>query len=252
MLIEAGRAVHPKTEEWIKLGLPFGPKPRLILAYLNTIALRTGKPEIEVENSLTAFAGRLRLDLNGHTIRTVKDQFARLAAAKVWLGGLPEDDDPASGSMSRNRKADIITDFDLWLEKDERQRVLWPTTVCLGKKYFDSLLNHAVPLDERALRALSHSAMGLDIYSWLAQRLHRIDPRKPQFIPWTALKDQLGWHYNAMFKFKQVFRHTLTQVLMEYRGARVELDGRGMTMRNSPPPVKARFTVVQSLPPTGS
>jgi hypothetical protein len=30
--------------------------------------------------------------------------------------------------------------------------------------------------------------MALDMYAWLAQRLHRIEPAKRAFIPWTALK----------------------------------------------------------------
>ena len=62
--------------------------------------------------------------------------------------------------------------------------------------------------------------MGLDIYAWLAQRLHRVNPGKPAFIPWTALKDQFGWHYGRMDKFKRVFRQTLDMVLSQYRGAR--------------------------------
>jgi len=35
---------------------------------------------------------------------------------------------------------------------------------------------HAVPLDERALAGLAHSSLALDIYAWLAQRLHRVPP----------------------------------------------------------------------------
>ena len=86
--------------------------------------------------------------------------------------------------------------------------------------------------------------MGLDIYCWLAQRLHRVNPGKPAFIPWTALKDQFGWHYGRMDKFKRVFRQTLDMVLSQYRGARLELDDRGMTLRNSPPPVKGRLALI--------
>jgi len=33
--INAGEAKNPKTGEWVQLGLPCGPKPRLILAHLN-------------------------------------------------------------------------------------------------------------------------------------------------------------------------------------------------------------------------
>ena len=58
--IEAGVARHPETNRWVELGLPFGPKVRLILAHLNREALRTGSPEIEVEHSLTAFVRRLQ------------------------------------------------------------------------------------------------------------------------------------------------------------------------------------------------
>ena len=47
-----------------------------------------------------------------------------------------------------------------------------------------------------------------------------------------------------MDKFKQVFRQTLDMVLSQYRGARLELDDRGMTLRNSPPPVKGRMALI--------
>ena len=51
----------------------------------------------------------------------------------------------------------IVTAFDLWFPKDHRQRVLWPSTVRLSLDYFESLKAHAVPLDEKALSALSAS-----------------------------------------------------------------------------------------------
>ena len=74
----------------------------------------------------------------------------------------------------------------LWFEKDESQRVLWPSTLRLSLDYYESLTRFAVPLDERAIAALAHSAMALDIYCWLAQRLHRIPEGKSQLVPWTS------------------------------------------------------------------
>jgi hypothetical protein len=47
--VEAGAATHPKTRQWVKLGLPWGTKPRLILAHLNAEAIRQQSPVIEVE-----------------------------------------------------------------------------------------------------------------------------------------------------------------------------------------------------------
>jgi hypothetical protein len=236
--VKAGEARHP-TDGWVDLGLPFGPKPRLILAYLNAEALRTGAPVVEVEDSLTAFVQRIGLCRDGRSIRTVKDQLSRLAAAEIRLAVT------YGAGQARQVQAHIVGEFDLWFPKqDDRQRVLWPTTVTLDPRYFESLQRHAVPLDERAVAALSHSAMGLDIYAWLAQRLHRVSPSKPAFIPWTALKAQFGWHYGRMDKFKAVFRQTLDIVTSQYRGARLELDDRGMTLRHSPPPVKGRMALI--------
>jgi hypothetical protein len=239
--VEAGRAFSPGADEFVDVGLPFGPKPRLILVYLNAEALRTGSPEIEVEDSLTAFVKRLGLVSKGRNMLIIKDQLARLSAAEIRLA-------MAYGTaQARQVQAHIVTGFDLWFPKDERQRVLWPSMVRLSLDYFESLQRHAVPLDERAVAALSHSAMALDIYAWLAQRLHRITPGKPAFIPWAALKEQFGWHYGRMDNFKRIFRQTLTMVLSQYRGARLELDDRGMALRNSPPPVKGRMALISKV-----
>lgn len=233
LLVKAGEALNPETNSFEEVGLPFGTKPRLILTYLNSEAIRTGEPLIEVDQSLTAFVGRLKLDTGGRTIRSVKDQLTRLSTSDVVLGTV-------RGDHAIQTRATIVDSFDLWLSKNTNQRVLWPSTVLLSDKYFNSLVTHAVPLDERAVAALSHSAMGLDMYAWLAQRLHRIQPQKPQFIPWAALKEQFGQGYARMDNFKRVFRETVKAVHTQYNAAKIELDGRGMVLKHSPPPIKSR------------
>ncbi len=236
--VVAGEALNPETGDWMQLGLPFGPKPRLILAYLNREALIQGSPEIDVGNSLTSFAKELLgYDPNGHEIRVLKNQLARLAGAMVRLGVMRE-------GRAFQIDTKVVTAFDLWFPKDHRQRVFWPSTVRFSLDYFDSLQRHAVPLDERAIAALSQSAMALDIYAWLAQRLHRVDPGRPQFVPWTAVKEQFGWHYSTIRKFRQVFRQTLGVVRSQYRGAQLAMDERGLILYHSPPPVKGRVAVI--------
>lgn len=233
----AGKAMHPEQGRLVELGLPFGPKPRLILAHLNAEALRTGSPEIEIESSLTGFVKRLKLAPKGRNMVLIKDQLARLAASSLRLGLLRD-------GRAVTVNSQIVTAFDLWFPKDDRQRVLWPTTVRLSLDYFDSLTRHAVPLDERAIAALSHSAMALDVYCWLSQRLHRVDPGRPAFIPWAALHAQFGWHYERIRDFRRVFCQTLDSVCSQYRAARIETDSGGLTLRNSPPPVKGRISLV--------
>ena len=240
--VEAGRIRNPDTNKWIDLGLPFGSKPRLVLMHLNAEAIKKQSPLIEVEDSLTAFVKRvLRYDPNGKEIKLMKDQLARLSSATIRMA-------VTSDERTAQLNGQIVDAFDLWFSKDKRQRVLWPSVVELNDKYFQSLAKHAVPLHEGAIAALSHSAMALDIYAWLAQRLHRIDRSRPQFITWKALKDQFGWNYKRMRDFRRVFLEALNQAHSQYRAARIELDGQGMTLRNSPPPIKGHiFAIRQSL-----
>jgi len=236
--IEAGHLLDPHRGKYVAVGMPWGPKPRLILAYLNAEALRQNSPTIEIEASLTAFVKRIRGLGYGREIKMFKEQLRRLAAATIRLGILHNDE--AADQIN----AHIVTGINLWFPKDERQRVIWNSTVRLSQEYFDSLQNHAVPLHESDLAALAQTAMGLDIYAWLAQRLHRINGGKPAFIPWTALREQFGPDYRQMFNFKREFRHTLAKVLARYQTARIELNEKGMTARNSPPPVAKRLVLI--------
>ena len=238
LLVNAGEALNPETDEYVQLGLPFGPKPRLILAHLNAQAIKTGSPVLDMDDSLTAFVKRVQgRDPTGPNIRAFKDHLGRLAASIIRM---------AVSKDGRAVQVDskIVTAFDLWFTKNEQQRVLWPSTIRLSEDYFNSLQRHAVPLDERALGALSHSAMALDIYAWLAQRLHRIPTGRPQFITWAAIKDQFGQGYKRMNKFKEVFRVAMKQVLVQYQEANIQEDGRGLTLRNSAPPVAKTLFLV--------
>lgn len=236
--IQAGTAYSNITHDFIDVGLPYGPKPRLVLFHLNAEAIRTQSPVLELEDSLTAFVRRtLGLNPGGRNIRIVKDQLTRLAAADFRFG---MDQDGRAVTI----KSTIITGFELWIPKINTQRVLWPTTVQFSKDYFESLISHAVPLNEAAISRLSHNAMALDIYTWLAQRLHRINPKKPSFVPWTSLKQQAGDRYARMDHFKETFRKTLKQVQVAYPDAKFDLDHTGMKLMHSRPPVARRLLPV--------
>ncbi len=250
----AGEAMHPEQGRLVPVGLPFGPKCRMVLMHINQRALLTGSPHIEVEDTLSKFVRHvLKLDDKGRNMRTVKDQLARLSASSIRLGIVRD-----GHALTVNSQ--IVTAFDVWFPKDDRQRVLWPSTISLSLDYFQSLMTHAVPLDETHIAALSHNALALDIYAWLAQRLHRIPAGKAARVSWAALHAQFGQGYNPerMSKFRQVFRVALKEVLTLYKAARIddedpkpprlysqagryvwrEKPAKGLTLYNSPPPVQ--------------
>jgi hypothetical protein len=229
LLIEAGHARHPDTGKWVELGLPHGERPRLILIYLSTEAVRTSSPTIEVGSSLTAFARSIRVDTNGPSIRRFKDQLARLAASTVRLGVVTD-------GRATQINTQIVSGIDLWMPKDANQRVLWPSTVTLSADYFASLQQHAVPLDPRAIATLAGSALALDVYVWLAQRLYRIEG-KPQTITWAALKAQFGVGYAELRQFRAKFVPVLREVHLVYPAARLDVTAAGLVLHNSRPPV---------------
>lgn len=231
--IEAGSAIDPKTGDFVKLGLPYGEKPRLVLIHLATEAVRKGTPVVDVEDSMTAFARSLGLETNGQQLRSLKEQLARLAASTVRMGVMEE-------GRAVQVNTQFVSAFDLWFPKQTDQRILWPSTVRLSEEYFQTLGQHAVPLDHRAVSALASSSMALDIYVWLAQRLHRVPTGKPQFVDWDSLHEQFGQGFARIRDFRRKFLQTLHHVESAYPSARISADERGMTLAHSPPPIPPR------------
>ena len=180
----------------------------------------------------------MRYDHCGRNFKTVKEQIARLAAADFRLG-LTDGDRNAE-----THKGTIVQSFNLWAEPVDGQRVFWPRSITLDERYFKSLVNHAVPLNAHALAALGHSAMALDIYAWLAQRLHRVNPRADAFITWVALQHQFGEGFGRIRDFRRKFKLALKQVKAVYPAARFECDEGGMTLKNSAPPVAKQMVQV--------
>jgi Plasmid encoded RepA protein len=257
--VRAGKAMHPTERRLVKVGLPFGPKCRLVLMSINQLAIRGQSPHIEVEDSLTAFVRRiLKLDPMGRNITEVKNQLSRLASADMTLGRVA---DFPEGTAAGTGYIRVVENLNVWFPKNEHQRVLWPSVIDLSPSYFKSLMEYAVPLDEAHIAALSHSALALDIYAWLAQRLHRIPEGKPARISWAALHEQFGQGYTgdqAIKKFRSVFRVALKEVKTVYSAARIddetpkparlyvqggqrvwrEKPAKGLTLYNSAPPVR--------------
>jgi hypothetical protein len=229
--LQAGSVFNP-ADTFVRMGLPYGPKPRLVLYQLNSAALRTGSPMIEIGN-LTHFVKILGLDPTGRNIHTVRDQLLRLSAATLRLGY------NAGGDRAVTIKASAIDGIEIWVPGDPGQAMLWPTRIHFSQPYFESLMTHAVPLNPEAIARLSNSPLALDVYCWLAQRLHRVDPQG-ELLSWNSLERQFGQGYKRSRDFRRFFTKTLSDVQVVYPNARFTLNESGMQLSNSPPPVVRR------------
>jgi Plasmid encoded RepA protein len=229
--IEAGKLWDGRY--WREQPLPYGTKPRLVMVHISSEAVRTRTREVEVGHSIRGFLETLGIGTSGGKtgpFSAFKTQMAALAACRMTMG-------LSAGGRVRTVDAKPIEQFDAWLHPTGAQRTLWPGTMTLSSRFFETLLEHAVPLDKRALAALQHSALALDAYTWLAHRLCRIERPEGVKVSWQNLRDQFGDEYANQRDFKHELRRALSAALAVYPSARVEDEPGGIRLLPSPPPV---------------
>lgn len=125
-----------------------------------------------------------------------------------------------------------------WNTKRPDQATLWQSTVTLTESFFCEVVEHPVPIDMRALKALKRSPLALDIYCWLTYRMSYLGRRTE--IPWTALAAQFGSDYSRVRDFKADFEHELVKVLAVYSAARIEGGDSGLVLKPSKPHVASK------------
>ncbi|NTU98744.1 replication protein [Candidatus Falkowbacteria bacterium] len=217
-------------KKWVMQPLPYGPKPRLALIHINGEAIRKQNPQIEIGSSCAEFLRRIGLpDQDGRTYSLFKKQMMALAAAELSLGFTTHNE-----AVTVNARP--IKEFRAWISNSEHQTSLWPGELTLSRDYFDSLLTHAVPLDPRALGALAHSALALDVYAFLARRLHELN--KAVKVPFASFKEQFGQEYANDKNFKNKFLLAMKQVLAVYPEAKIQRVTGGLLLIPSHPPIK--------------
>jgi hypothetical protein len=209
--------------------IPYGVMPRLALVWVSTYAVRNKEREIRIGDSAAEFLSLMGLDDQGARYTTLRKQMHALAACRLQLG-----------FKGRTYNGQPVEQFDAWLgNRDSRQRALWPGTMILSEGYFGSLIESAVPLDNRALMALKGSSLTLDIYAWLAHRLHRIEGRGVT-LHWKSLREQFAQEYKGKDPdkdFKKEFLPALKKVLAVYPQAKVKPVTGGVLLLGSPPPI---------------
>lgn len=244
ILLEAGSLFDGK--DFVEQPLPYGTTPRLVMVHISSEAIRTQQRNIEIGDSIRQFLISLGMQTSGGErggYTALRRQMEALAACRLTLGM------HAEGRIV-TMDAKPIKRFEAWLQParhDGSQRALWPGVLELSEDFFNTLAHHAVPLDYRALSALKHSSLALDIYTWLAHRLRRVTSANGVMLSWQNLRDQFGQEYTTSKNFKHEFRHALRQVTVVYPDAKIEDVIGGLTLFPSRPPI-SQTAVSFSLP----
>lgn len=200
--------------------VPHGVMPRLLVAWICNEVVRSRNLELDLGDTPRELLRQLGLGGQAARYTSLRDGLHDLAAARFqW------------GFQSRTLNASPVHQLHTWGAPGGARLVV-------GRDFAADLQRHAVPLDQRALAQLSGSALALDFYTWLAQRLCRLE--KQLEMPWVSLRAQLGQEYQgarAVDDFRGVARLAIQKVLEVYPGARVQVHAGGLVLERSPPPV---------------
>ncbi len=239
--LEAGTLFN--GTEFVEQPLPYGVIPRLVMVHVSSEAVRTRSRSIAIGDSMRQFLNVLGISTSGGErggYTAFKRQMEALAACRLTFGMY------ADGRVV-TVDAKPIDRFEAWLQVDGNQRTLWPGAIELSERFYSTLAEHAVPLDYRALAALRHSSLALDMYSWLAHRLRRVNRPQGVKVSWQNLREQFGQEYASSKNFKREFRSLLGAVRRVYPDAKLQEVPGGLILYPSRPPLSPT-RVAFSLP----
>ncbi len=212
------------------VGLPYGSYARFILLFLQSEAVRSQSREIELGRSMQVWLGKMGLSIGGNSYRLVKEQAKRISVCRLTFFGAFEDMEVmrnggfVEGAINMHGTAD--------------QPSLWNDRVRLDQSFYKALRDHPVPVSETALRAIGPRSMTLDVYIWLAYRLHALN--RDTDVSWAALYSQFGAGFKRIRAFRAQFTESLGLALAAYPDARVTLEDAGLTLHPSRPAI-AKF-----------
>lgn len=212
-------------------GVPHGSKARLILLYLQTEAVKTNSRVVELGTSMRSWLRSMGVTITGPNYAEVRRQARKIERALVGFTFKGDEakvswqDTIIRGSFERPSTAE-----------DSR-------TVELSESFFRSIVDRPVPLCEAAIRVLGERCMALDLYLWLAYRLHSL--RRPTVVPWSALHNQFGGATRLLKHFKPVFAREIEAACAAYRDARLELLPEGVRLSPSRPPTGSLLRAVR-------
>lgn len=204
-----------KTGEPVFFGLPYGTIPRLLLAWLNSEAVRNAQDKenknpkiINLGRSLSDFLEKIGLvsatgGRNG-SITRFKKQAERLFRSEISVS--------CTGEHYLAEHDIKVSDgrFLFWDIRNPNQETLWDSYIELSDRFYKLITKTPVPLDYRILKAIKQSPMALDLYMWLTHRMSYLN--KPVSIKWETLQQQLGSDFDRINDFKSKVRKHLKKI----------------------------------------
>jgi hypothetical protein len=205
-------------------GVPYGAIPRLLLAWLNSEAIKNSQDQeklnpkiVYMGRSLSEFLEKIGIQRTGGKrggITSFKSQAEKLFRAEITVS--------CTGTDMISERDIKVSDgrFFFWDHKNPEQTTLWENAIELSDRFYSLLIQNPVPLDWRVLKGIKQSPMALDLYMWLSHRMSYLE--KPVVIQWETLQKQLGSDVERVDNFRQKVRQHLKKLNLIWRDLKVD------------------------------
>ena len=219
------------------LGVPFGSYPRVALIYILSQAVQQRWRDVFLGRNFTDWMRRLGYQTISYgprgTANLMKQQVDRLLACEWQIRWDGADADQNAFAV---RDVKISNEYAGSLDKDGA----FAREIRMSEVFYQHLVEHAVPLNEVAIRELKGTPTALDLYTYLAYRLPRVSAERGQAISWDQLAKHLGNAADSK-RFRQTVRETMQLVSSVYPNANVDVSGRKVLLYPSPAPLEKKL-----------
>ena len=209
-------------------GLPWG-QDRLVPLFLATLATRQQSRRISFPSG-AAMLDTFGMQQGGSQYRRLIGAFQRVFGATIFFG---TDTHPSISPVVHEARFHFMSEARIWYSRDPGQRNLpgeCQNLIVLSEEFYREVLEHPIPTDLEAAKALSSSPAALDLFTWISYRcfVAKGEERVSLFGEF-GLANQLGC---VPYSRPRRFRERLEQWLRLVRAmwpecpARISEDGR--------------------------
>ena len=184
-------------------GLPWG-QDRLVPIFLATLAIRQRTSRITFDSAaemLDAFG----MQQGGSQYRRLVSAFQRVFGATIFFG---TDAQRERAAVDHRARFNFMSEARIWYSRDPDQRLLpgdCQNMIVLSDEFYHEILDHPIPTDLEAAKALSSSPAALDLFMWLSYRCFtaRGKERVPLFGDFGLISQLGSAEYARPRKFRE-------------------------------------------------
>jgi hypothetical protein len=149
-------------------GVPWG-QDRLVPIFLATLAVRQQSQRITFR-SAAAMLDLFGMQQGGSQYRRLIAAFQRVFGATIFFGTDTQRD---KARVMQQGRFNFMREARIWYSRDREQEMLpggFENEVVLSDEFYRESMDHPIPTDLEAAKALSCSPAALDLFMWLSYR----------------------------------------------------------------------------------